>query len=295
MSVSGYFQYFLSYSLFVLTLGVPFIFYSLYYQWRIAKNWCTICLIIIVVFLLELIVFLSYGSYSSIRLEVSPLSLFISSFTLSGLGWLLIKPKIQAHFEVNSNVSKYKRFKRNYSLFRLALKDSRRVPYSSLHSPIFLGKPDASLKLSLITNLSCGHCVGMHNELEKILKTYGNDIRVNIRFNRIVNEKVEKMDLMYFKLLEIYFVKGQHEFIEALGAWFRNKDLNAWLSRFQEGAQNKNAEEIFSVQYKENKDNELLFTPALIIGEYLYPTHYERSDLIYFISELSDDEELAQN
>jgi hypothetical protein len=48
--------------------------------------------------------------------------------------------------------------------------------------------------------------------------------------------------------------------------------------------------EILETQYNWNFQNKLIFTPAIIINDFHFPKEYNRSDLIYFIEELADDE-----
>lgn len=293
MSLAGYFQHFFDYSLIILTLAVPVVVYSLYYQWRIEKKWCTICLLIIGVLGLELFTFIMLGSFSTINLEIRTPLIFLSGFAISSMIWFLIKPMIKEYFELKLFKIKSIRFKRNYSQFKLALKDSKQLEYGSLHSEIYLGNPNAKLKLSLVTNPFCGHCAGMHKDLVEIVNRFGQDIRVNIRFNLQKRSSNDQSNLLHFKLANIYFQDGQNKFMEAMGAWFDNKNMEDWFGRYGNGLVTRDAEELFNLQYEQNAKNELLFTPALIIGEKLYPRAYDRSDLIYFISELMEDEDYS--
>ena len=56
--------------------------------------------------------------------------------------------------------------------------------------------------------------------------------------------------------------------------------------------QKERINEILESQFIWNKKNELTFTPAIIINGYHFPDEYERNDLLYFINELVEDEQI---
>lgn len=43
---------------------------------------------------------------------------------------------------------------------------------------------------------------------------------------------------------------------------------------------------------EENKNNDISFTPALVINQYQFPKSYNIEDMFYFIDELIEDEEI---
>jgi hypothetical protein len=47
--------------------------------------------------------------------------------------------------------------------------------------------------------------------------------------------------------------------------------------------------EILHEQFLWNNDNEVKFTPTLIVNGYHFPKQYDRNDLIYFIKDLEED------
>lgn len=295
MSISGYLQNFLNYSWMTSLVTIPVILYSIYYQWRIEKQWCTICLLIIGVFVLQTGLFAWYGSKTSIEMNILSLVIFLFGFIITALLWSIIQPTINSYFDLKSSQLKGLRFKRNYSLFKSALIDSKQYDYSTLESSIQIGNPNAKLKISMVTNLFCSFCVEAHKNLEYILARHYEDILVNIRFSSLFREGIpEKNKDIYFRLLEIYFDKGEKDFIHALGIWFNNKDLDSWFRHF--GKTDNNNEKWLQLLQdldKQNLSNELQFTPAYVIDKYLYPSPYQGEDLIYFIGELIDDDNLV--
>jgi hypothetical protein len=127
--------------------------------------------------------------------------------------------------------------------------------------------------------------------IKEILEKYPNEILINIRFNLNPEEKDEKVRNLHFRLIEIYFEKGQVEFQNALEYWFKNKNFDTWFLKFGESKSKFDKGELLETQFIQNQKNELMFTPAIFIGEYLFPTIYERNNITYFISDLLEDEQ----
>jgi hypothetical protein len=291
MSVAGFISFYVNYTFVLLLLTIPVILYSVFYQWKVEKKWCTICLMIISVFVIEIILFGAYEKLNLYSIKIEPILLFFSGFLFSFLIWLSLKPKIKKHFIIQSSEVSLLRFKRNYKLFKLALQDSKPYESTTLKSNIYLGNPKANFNITLISSLFCGHCTKAHQLLKKLLDVHPDDVLINMRFSFDVKNGNEDAKALYFRLYEIYYEYEQKEFINALTDWFENKSTNMWFEKYGKGKLNEKNEMFFSEQYEQNMSNELYFTPALILSGYLYPEAYNREDLSYFMGELIDDED----
>jgi len=295
MSLAGLIPQFNTVSFLVLLTAVPVTFFSIYYQMFVEKKWCTICLMIIAVLYIELSIFTFFGKYNFKSLNLISVTVFLIGFISSLLIWVAVKPYITKYFDLKSSEITSLRFKRNYKLFKLALKDSTKIDYQSLKSVLSVGNPDAKIKISIVTNPFCGYCVEAHKILEEILIRYSNEVLLNIRFNFNDKSTDENSKNLHYRLVQIYFEKGEKTFMEALGVWFKNKDLEKWFAQFGKGKINDKTEQILTFQNKQNQENKLTFTPAIMVGEFLYPKMYDRKDLGNFISELDDDEDFFVN
>jgi hypothetical protein len=291
---------FFVYSFGVLFLSVPILFASLFYQWRIAKKWCVICLGIISILIIELL-YCTFYNKEFILLDFSfqkeLVILFLSFFILSLAGWLLIKPFISSYFTLKSENTKLFKFKRNYNLFKNTLISDRKVHYQNLKSDLFLGNKDAKLKLTLVTNPLCKFCKETHSVIELLIKKHSNDLRINIFFNFYAennnSNKKDPIKNLHLKLIENYLIKGPIFFLESLGDWFSNKDYNNWFNKFGENKSNdKEYIELLKKQYDQNTVNKVQFTPSLFIGEFSYPLIYDKKDILLYIYDLLEDEDI---
>lgn len=62
--------------------------------------------------------------------------------------------------------------------------------------------------------------------------------------------------------------------MDALGYWFNNKNFKKWFKRYQKEVDYLKAVEFFEKQFQQNKANELLFTPVMVIDDRIYPAIY---------------------
>lgn len=289
MSIAGFSQLFLNYSTLLLSLGVPICLYSIYYQKFIEKKWCPICLMIIGVFALELTSLFVFTDLILESINFNAAVLLILGFASALISWVFVKPYIKELSELQESEKKHLRFKRNYPLFKLAILDSDKYDNQVLRSDITIGNPNAHFRITIITNLFCGHCAKAHKIIEELYSLYTDELLINIRFNYIDKQMSFSKDI-HVRLLDIYYRDGQQAFLNALGHWFTHKNFEMWSKSFG-GIVNKSNkyENLLKAQFDLNVANKLQFTPAILLGQYLYPSMYEREDLVYYINELIDE------
>lgn len=250
---------------------------------------------VIGVIILEILLFSFNGSLLPDPINIIPISitLFLSGFVGSYAIWELVKPYIKKYTQIESSEKKLLRFKRNYQLFKLALLDSKKYNNEVLGSEIKIGNPEAKFKITFNTSLFCGHCAKANTIIEKIYSDYYKDVLINLRFS-FFDKQAEYVTDLHISLVKIYKQKGQEEFLKALSNWFKHKDIKQWYANFDKAEENnKEIIDYLNKQREENMKHEIQFTPAILIGNRLYPEQYERDDFFYYINELIDDQEIC--
>ena len=259
--------------------------YSIYFQYKIEKKWCPICLSIIGIVYLEFafLLFLHNGFYAN----TASLVLFTSIFSLiAGLVYLL-KPIFLEKKDISEKYIKQLRFSRNYEIFKNTLVKSETQFFDKEY--IVLGNRESKHKISVVTSPLCGYCKDAHTLLDKIYHRFGNDIGISIRFNFDENSTNKNL---FLRLAEIYEAQGDVDFMFALKDWFETKNLDNWLNKFGNFENTDGIEEKLIEITNENKEKGLNFTPNIFLNQYDYPKQYERENLEYFIADWLEDEEL---
>lgn len=276
---------FLSIMIFGLALSIPMTFYSIYFQYKVEKKWCPICLSIISIIYLEFsfLLFLNKG----FQVSISNFIIFVTLFSFIAILIYLIKPIFLEKKVMNEKYIDQLRFSRNYDIFKNSLLKSETQFFDREY--IVLGNRESTHKISLVTSPLCKYCKDAHNLLDSVHNRFRENICISIRFNYY--EKSTNKNL-FLRLAEIYETKGDSAFIFALRDWFENKNLEKWLNKFGD------FENTFGVQEKlmritnENEEKGLNFTPNIFLNQYNYPNQYERENLEYFVADWLEDKVL---
>jgi uncharacterized membrane protein len=92
-------------------LVAPYILYSIYYQWRVVKKWCPLCLVIQGVLLLELIWSISsFWQHPNLPiLQIYTVAFLIFSICLPVLMWYTLNPLLKKSKNADRYTAAYKR------------------------------------------------------------------------------------------------------------------------------------------------------------------------------------------
>jgi len=273
-------------------LAIPFTIYAIFYQIRIIKSWCTLCLGVVVTLWFQAIIALTHISANK-HFAFHPLSilLLLFSFLIMALLWSYILPLLKHKIELRSLKIDHYRFKRNYTIFDTLLSKSTPLPVGVIDSnEIVFGITTDRPKLSItiITNPSCGHCKEVHTLVEKLLHLNTNQIQIIIRFNVSVQPDNDTTKIA-FRLIELYHTQGKEKCLEAMQDIYVHLEPNKWIEKWGVCTDIKYLKTI-EKQSKWCEAHHKNFTPEILIEGLAFPKEYKREDLIYFIENLLEKE-----
>lgn len=271
----------------LILFSIPLILLSLYYQKFIEKKWCPICLVIVSNLILELLFITSFQiNYSTISYSSIIQSAFI--FSTITYCWIILKPILAKQKEIRQIALKGNKFIRDYDIFKSILTATNKIEVPEF--PMILGNKNSSTQITLITNPFCGHCEGVHANLEKILNQHKEKIQVKIIFAPNLDFTDDNNKKVFRKLMSEYFEKGEVSFRNLLDNWFKTDNKNEWL-RINTSETNRDNfyDEILKTQNSWTSLNNYNFTPAIFINGYEYPKKYDRKELEFFVNELIED------
>ncbi|WP_343659945.1 vitamin K epoxide reductase family protein [Chryseobacterium sp.] len=270
-----------------IVFSIPLTFFSIYFQYKIVKIWCPICLSIILVIYIELLILYFLKNDFSISLE--SVLLFLFCFSLVGGIIYLLKPVFLDYKRMKQDYIKQLRFSKNYDIFKNTLLRSKQVFFEK--DAIVLGNPNALKKISIITSPMCGHCKSVHKIIDDIFDIYSEEIAISIRFNYYSNIDVRIQDLL-FRLVEIHRNEGDIKFLETLHDWFEQRDFNVWFAKYGKGERNFLIQAELEAITIENTEFKINFTPDIYFNQFNYPSIYTRNNLQYFIADWIYDENI---
>lgn len=283
------------------TLALPYIFFSIYYQWKIAKQWCVLCLFVQALLLLQFITSLIGGWHvfpfaDTLPTYMEGIELIPIAFAIPFIVVTLLIPALKKNIEIKRTRTELQQLKHNPEIFQSLLVKQRLVPEPPKGLGITLGAPSAKYKLIKVCGPYCGPCAKAHVPMEKLLEN-NPEVQIQIIFNAYDND----LDLnaqIARHLLAIYESKSEMETREALDHWYltEKKDYNTFAAKYPlNGLIEKQNLKIKAMRDWCDKI-ELNFTPTFFLSLptsfeknttekfYQLPKSYSVYDLKYFLS-----------
>ncbi|WP_299277519.1 thioredoxin domain-containing protein [uncultured Psychroserpens sp.] len=270
---------------------LPITIYSIYYQSFVLKTWCFLCLSIVgILWILSVFIFVDSTSVAIDSSLKIPVVLGAFNFIITLIIYNIISPKLNELKALNRTKVDFHKFKRNFTLFNTLLEKSKPINTTITHdfSGIIMGNPEAKLEIIIVTNPFCGYCKSVHASIENIYRKYGKNVMLQIRFNANPSEQDHKSTKVVIRLLELYHVNGLESCMIAMNSIYNNPNEISWLKEFGACSNAEYYSAILEKQYKWCVDNQINFTPAILINGKSYPNDYSRDDLILFIEELHE-------
>jgi hypothetical protein len=266
-------------------LALPYIAYSLTYQYR-QKSWCVLCCTIQAVLGLEFIINISSPtafSLQNVEYNFSLISTLLLSFTLPVLAWYLLKPMLLQSALVKPLKSQLKKFKYNSDLFNQLLTTQPKYGVSDELMPIVLGNPTAEHVITMVSNPFCGPCATAHQELDEWLK-YRDDIQLKIIFTTADHDDDERTKVSRH-MSALSLLQDATLVERALNDWYKlsSKKYETWAAKYPISF-NGEMSKVTAKQKEWCNLTEIEFTPTILLNGYKLPAPYRLEDIKYLIT-----------
>ncbi|MES2425908.1 MAG: vitamin K epoxide reductase family protein [Bacteroidota bacterium] len=273
-----------------LTLAAsPYVVYSVYYQWRVAKQWCVLCLSVQAILVLQCaVIFTGHWYYlTGILNNGAAIGLLIPLTVAFAIPFIVVTLLIPALLKAKKNETltmELQRLKHSPEIFNAVLEKQKAIVHDTNGLGITLGNPDAKVKIVKVCNPYCGPCARAHTPMEDLLHN-NPDLQVQIIF-MASNEAGDKRTLPVKHLLAIA-QKQQAELTEqALGDWYlaETKDYEVFSKKYPMNGELKKQDEKVEAMKDWCAKTEIQFTPTFFVNGHQLPANYSVNDLKYFLS-----------
>ncbi len=253
--------------------------YTIYYQWRVVKKWCLLCLGITIVILCLSILGGVYLSSNNFSFGLGNAMIPVGSLVFVSLVWIEIKKLWKQHIHFKKLEFDHYKFKRDSGIFDAALKKS--VPLTEPnYIPIVIGNKTSEEKITIVLSTSCGYCHDTYTNVQGLLKK-NESLKIEILFNMNIGNIGNRYNVVAKRLMEIAFEDSKID--EALSDWFeKNTSLNVWLEKWKE-SKNKKYDSLLHEHVNWCTKNNINYTPAIVYKNYLFPEAYSLTDLYYVL------------
>lgn len=273
-------------------LALPYTLFSVFYQWRIAKQWCPLCLTVQAILILEFFV-LYFGlqqtqtdtliPYVTLSLPKSELIPLFLSFLLPVFFWVAAK-------KVYLNAQEGKRYKKelsklkyNKEIFNALLSKQKQITVSSEGLGIMLGNPNAANTIIKVCNPYCGPCAKAHSMMDEILEN-NEDVKVQIIF-MASNDENDTRAKPVKHLMALYEKNDEQLIKKALDDWYSadKKDYNEFAKKYLLNGELQMQGSKIEAMDKWCKGMNISFTPTFFVNDYQLPESYKLDDLKHLL------------
>ena len=271
----------------ISVLALPFTFYSIYYQFSVVKKWCLLCLsVVLVLWMQSGLAFLAILPISVWEFGISSYLLITLSVYLICSLWIFIAPKLRQEKDFYELKIQSHKFKRNFEIFNNLISSSQSIDTQLPDTnEITFGALYSELEILVVTNPMCGFCKNAHKLIHTAL-AHEVDVKIIVRFN--LSQNSEAIDnRIASKLIEIFHFKGEQECLKAMDEVYSDGSKSGWLNKWG-GSQNENYDHILMKEKDWCINNNISFTPAILLNGKSYPKEYDFEELQYFLSDLSE-------
>jgi len=265
----------------IIILSIFYIPFSIFYQWKIAKQWCLLCLLIQAIIFLQ---FLSYIFFSP-AIIISELHIlpFIFSFLIPMIVLFQFLPSVTSAKENKLNKAELQRLKHDPDIFYSILQKQEFISPPD-RIGIYLGNSNSKNKIIKVCNPLCSPCSTTYIPMMKLLESKY-DLQIQIIFN-CYDSVYDKSSIPAKHLLSIYKSGNQQLINKALDEWYlsKKKDYLNFAKMFPicENIDQQNTE----IQAMRSWCTlmEIKYTPTFYFNGYKLPDMYNLKDLKYFLS-----------
>lgn len=161
----------LSWLIVLNVLALPYTLYSVYYQYKVAKSWCTLCLLVQVLLWAEFALGIPHWQSVSPVVNGQTIALFGLAFLVPVVLWVLLRKPLQEAMQVFPLRRELQKAKFNPEYVEsLFARQPQMPPVFAGMRVVTMGNPGAEHTLTIVTNPLCGPCRRLHPELEALVE-----------------------------------------------------------------------------------------------------------------------------
>lgn len=276
-----------SQSLFIVgllnALSIPYVFFSVYYQWKVAKQWCILCLGVQCVLLLQLFTTLA-GGWLQPTFNADLLGGIVVAYLLPFMIVSTLMPAYRSAKESKRYRQDLQRLKHNTQIFEALMSKQKSITEDTRGLGIILGNPDARYRLVKVCNPYCGPCAEAHKPIEELLEN-NPDVQLQIIF-AATNATGDKRALPVKHLMAIAEKNDEVLMKQALDDWYLSADKNydTFAAKYPMNGELKRQDDKIDNMWKWCNKTDISFTPTIFVNGQQLPEIYSVEDLRYFLT-----------
>lgn len=266
-------------------LALPYTVFSIYYQGRVAKQWCVLCLSVQALLLFGGINIIASGFLLPIQdLQVAVIVKSILFYLIPVLLWYVLKPYLLKLQEAKNTKREYLRIKFNSEIFETLQRKQKQITIPTDGIGIDFGNPNASNILIKVCNPYCGPCAKAHPKIEKLLEEI-TDLKIKIIFTTPYAPEHDAYKPVAHLLAIREQDKNDEIIKQSLNDWYlaEKKDYEQFATKYPINVDHEKQAYKIEAMFNWCKEMKIVATPTIFINGYQLPDVYDIGDLQYFL------------
>lgn len=265
-------------------MALPYTIFSIFYQWRVARQWCLLCLMVQFVLVAQFIIAFFAGWHVALNFTGIPVIGIAVAYLLPFLIANLLLPEYKAAKDGKQHRSVLQKLKHTPGVLDALLLQQPAVHESTEGLGIVLGSPHARHKIIKVCNPYCAPCAKAHKPLEELLNN-NPDVQLRIVFLANNNE-IDHTRWPAKHLLAIAAMNNPDYTKRALDDWYlpEEKDYDVFSAKYPLNGELKQQEPKIDAMSYWCTSMRVNFTPTFFVNGYQLPPQYDATDLKYFLS-----------
>lgn len=265
-------------------ITLPYVFWSIWYQYTKVKQWCVLCLITQVI-LWAIFIINCLCQYIRIpEREVQELFNLImlgNCYIAIILGIHMLVSKLNISTENQRLRETINNIKADSTVFIALLKKQPFYQTDKCNSTIRFGNPNSPLQLTVLSNPYCSHCSVMHARIIQLLQKVNNNIGVQY----ILSSFDESINSTNKYLIASWMTSNKDAALHIFNKWFEKgkEKSDTFFKEFQLDIKKPEIEIELQKQEFWRKKNQIQLIPTILLNGYLLPPHYQIEDLQNFL------------
>jgi len=268
----------------IVSIGaLIYLSFSIYYQSKVIKQWCPLCLSVLAVILINSIASTYFLNKSNIVLfdwksvlhvvEIGLLFLFVTYYAI---------PMLKQARESKSYSKRWKKLRYNPNIFEALLSKTNVVSVSADGLGVIVGNPDAKNEIIKVCNPYCGPCAKAHPELEHIVKN-NKDVKVRVIFTASGEEE----DIKTAPVTHLLAIQSKGDLkmtTKALDDWYLadKKDYQVFSEKYPMNGELKEQKDKIIAMRNWCDVMKIRVTPTIYVNGQELPDSYRISELKNF-------------
>ncbi|MCE7063214.1 vitamin K epoxide reductase family protein [Dyadobacter sp. CY343] len=261
-------------------VALPYTFYSIGYQYFVAKRWCPLCLSVQFILWIEFLIFVFQLNIPQIEWDARSLLLLSIAFLIPSLLWTFLKEPLIRSYQWFDLQRQFYKVKFNDDFIRATFSQNDDMPpiFDDMHT-VKMGRHDSKNLLTIITNPMCSPCSQMHSQINELISD-GADIQCEFIF--IGNRNA-------WRVAEVFLASSESETKHKMSDWFRdiNQDVEKWRDLNYSATQNGEAIHQLRLHGKWSAMAGVTATPTVYFNKAKFPSVFQIKDLKKVVRSIS--------